>query len=317
MPERGRCRGRRGPTYFAVKSRSDSPACGGAADRLVVDVGQVHDLRDAPARSPAGAGAARPRRGTCAGCRCGRRCRPSARRCTCRTCPGSSGSKSSTRRPSVLKTLSAHQIPFSFWRADLAPGQLALQAPEPVDEEHAVQVVGLVAEGPGEEARPLDLADRPGGVGGAHPDPRRAHDLLGEVGNERQPSSSFCSPEASTTTGLTRTITRAGIGSDREVDDRDALVDADLGRGEADAGRRVAGLDHVGDEAGEVLARRGRPRRSRRAAAGRRSGRCRGSQRRYSAAGGVEAPATCPRRSTGCLPRHDRRPAGLRGAAIP
>ena len=47
----------------------------------------------------------------------------------------------------------------------------------------------------------------------------------------------------------------ARIGPDREVDDGDLLVDADLRRGESDARGGVAGLDHVGDQAGEVLGR--------------------------------------------------------------
>ena len=75
-------------------------------------------------------------------------------------------------------------------------------------------------------------------------------------GTERQPSSSFCSPSLSRTTGLTRTISGARIRADREVDDRDALVQADLGSRQPDPGRGMAGLDHVGDQARDLLGSR-------------------------------------------------------------
>jgi hypothetical protein len=43
-----------------------------------------------------------------------------------------------------------------------------------------------------------------------------------------------------------------GIRADGEVDDRQTQVDADLGRGKTDPGSRMAGLDHVGDQAGQL-----------------------------------------------------------------
>ena len=149
--------------------------------------------------------------------------------------------------------------PLFLLPVDLAPGQLALQAPQPVHEEHPVQVVGLVAEGAGEKARPLDLP-RPSRRR-RRPAPARAPDARPSrrsPGSERQPSSSFCSPEDSTTTGLTRTITASGSAPTERSMIATRLLTPIWGAARPDAGRRVAGLDHVADEARQLLASRDR-----------------------------------------------------------
>ena len=80
-----------------------------------------------------------------------------------------------------------------------------------------------------------------------------AQDLLREIGDGKAALLFLLLPGALEDDRVHQDDHRAGIGADREVDDRHPLVDADLRSGQADAGRRVAGLDHVGDQTGEVL----------------------------------------------------------------
>ena len=64
----------------------------------------------------------------------------------------------------------------------------------------------------------------------------------------RQPSSPVCEPSLLMISGLIRTIFCVGIFADRNVDHGEALADADLRRGQADAFGRVHGLEHVVDQ---------------------------------------------------------------------
>ena len=87
------------------------------------------------------------------------------------------------------------------------------------------------------------------GIEPLHDHPRGPHRRAAVTpGTERQPSSSRCSPSLLHELRVHELDELPGVLADREVDHDDAQGDADLRRGQADAGRGVHGLDHVVEE---------------------------------------------------------------------
>ena len=119
--------------------------------------------------------------------------------------------KSHERPAERVVQLHRYHIPRACVRLDFAPRQLPLQPPQAIDVEDAVQVIDLVAERPGEKPRPLELA-----LDSRARRKNRARTRAGRTtrseksGIERQPSSSFCSPDDSTIGGLTSAIRASG-----------------------------------------------------------------------------------------------------------
>ena len=110
-------------------------------------------------------------------------------------------------RPSVLKSFTTALSPCGVRSSSTSTPASTRAAGR---REHSVEMVDLVREGAREQPRAFELADR------SRPSPARIRRRAGLTtfsatsGIERQPSSSFCSPAASRTTGLTRTIRSSG-----------------------------------------------------------------------------------------------------------
>ena len=102
----------------------------------------------------------------------------------------------------------------------------------------------------------LKLAHGTGRVGGAHPDPGRPDHLLREVGHREAALLLLLLAALLDDDRVDEDDHAVRIGTDREVDDGDPAVDADLRRGEPDPGRGMAGRHHVGDESGDVIGAR-------------------------------------------------------------
>src|SRR5207344_3197392 len=96
--------------------------------------------------------------------------------------PGDSPGTASPRNRGASPPLSSRESP-----RDLPHHQLALQAPQAVHEELAVEMIRLVAESAREEVVPLDRPDRAGGVGRFHRDAQRACERLRHPGNREAP----------------------------------------------------------------------------------------------------------------------------------
>ncbi len=114
-------------------------------------------------------------------------------------------------------------------------------------------MVDLVAEGPGQQVLALDL-DRPAleveaaddhTVGPGH--------LLFDVGDRKAALLADRFPFLGHDLRIDQDVEGVRVLADREVDDDDPLVEPDLGRGQADAGRGVDRFDHVAGQADDVL----------------------------------------------------------------
>jgi hypothetical protein len=132
--------------------------------------------------------------------------------------------------------------------ADFALHQVALEGADVADVELAVEVVGFVEEGAGEQVFSGFFVPFAVDVLSADGDFLGAGDGLAEVGNA----------EAAFGLGLLALFVDdfrigedelgVGIFFEADVDDGEALGDSDLRGGEADAVGLVHGLEHVGDE---------------------------------------------------------------------
>src|SRR3954470_3621109 len=126
----------------------------------------------------------------------------------------------------------------------LAQRPLALVGVEPVEHEHAVQMVELVEEHPAEELVALDHHLVAVEIEAGHGHDLRAHDLEVEPGDGQAPL--LVDP-------LPRRLGDLGVdehlGSLADVEGEHALLHPDLGRGQADPRRLVHRVDHRVDEA--------------------------------------------------------------------
>ena len=135
----------------------------------------------------------------------------------------------------------------------------ALQLREVVDEQLALEVIHLVLDADREQPVGLELERLAVAVECAHARcvSARAVNVSKMPGTDRQPSSASTVPSRSRISGLMKA---SGCGSVlRHVDDQHSLVDVDLRRGQADARRRIHGLEHVVDQPAHGRRRPGRP----------------------------------------------------------
>src|SRR5439155_1234336 len=181
--------------------------------------------------------------------RCERRCRRSARTCTAGRGPvrAARSPRAGVRACSGASPRSPRAAPL-----DLSPGQVLLEPSQPVHEEDPVQVVRLVRKGAREQAASLDFPDPKIRIGRPHDHPGGAHDLLGHIGDREAALFLFLLPRRRKNHRVHEDDDGRGVFADREVHDRDPPIDSDLGRGEPDAGRRMARIEEVHDQGGEA-----------------------------------------------------------------
>ena len=128
-----------------------------------------------------------------------------------------------------------------------------------VDKENALQMVHLVLETDGEEAVQLFLMRLALLVEPAGANTVRAVDLGVLIGNGKaalaiglervgRPDDLRIDEDAGIANGLAALLLRF-----LQVDDEDALRHADLDGGEADAGRGIHGVEHIGDELAQIV----------------------------------------------------------------
>ena len=117
-----------------------------------------------------------------------------------------------------------------------------------VDVEHAVEVIGLVAHGPGHEAFAPHLALLAVAIEVSQLDALRPRDALGEIRNREAAFVVRLLPFGFDDLRIDADVQLAGSLADGEVDHHQPLRDADLVRGEPDARRGIHRLDHVVDE---------------------------------------------------------------------
>ncbi len=123
---------------------------------------------------------------------------------------------------------------------------VALEVGQVVDEQLALEMIHLVLHAHRQHAFEVALEMAP--VRSCARNRTRAARCTSSKmpGNERHPSSVFAAPSRARISGLMKDV---GLGTVfRHVDDDEALMDIDLGRGQPDAGCLVHGLEHVIDE---------------------------------------------------------------------
>ena len=133
------------------------------------------------------------------------------------------------------------------------------QAAQVVGEEDAVQVVDLVADGAGQVLLGVELERLAREVLRPHGDRQRAVHLVGDPGQGEAPLGVGLRALAPDDLGIDQDAERSRVLPHRDVHHGEAEVDPHLGRGEADAGGGVHGLDHVGGELAQRRRRRSPP----------------------------------------------------------
>src|SRR6185503_3999686 len=127
---------------------------------------------------------------------------------------------------------------------------LALQLGEVVDEQLAFEVVHLVLNADREHAVGVELERLAVGIERSDADRGGAIDEVVELGHRKAPF-----------LGVSLTLGMQDFGVDQaqrllalddDIADKDALVDVDLGGRKPDAGSRIHGLEHVGDQSFEL-----------------------------------------------------------------
>src|SRR5260370_1772175 len=131
---------------------------------------------------------------------------------------------------------------------DLADDEVAFQATQAVDEEDAVEVVDLVLHGAGEKLFTFDLEPVSVDILRADLDLGGAMDLLANLGEAEATLFFELLALALDDLGIDEDELLFGILLEADVDDGEALRDADLLRGDADALRGVHALEHLIDE---------------------------------------------------------------------
>ena len=114
-------------------------------------------------------------------------------------------------------------------------------------------MVDLVAEGPGQQVLAFDLDRAPLDVESAGDDAVGPGDLFLDVGDRETAFLADGLAFLEHDLGIDQDVERVLVLADREVDDDEPLVDADLGRGQPDAGGGVDGLDHVPGQPDDVV----------------------------------------------------------------
>src|SRR6266542_466862 len=125
---------------------------------------------------------------------------------------------------------------------------ILLEPAEMIDEEIAVEMVGLVAEGAGHQPLAPHLALLAVAVEVTDLHALRPRHGLGEVGDRKTSLVLGDLTEALDDLGVDEDVELLGTLADGEVDDHEPLRDADLVRRQADAGGGVHGDDHVVDQ---------------------------------------------------------------------
>ena len=109
-----------------------------------------------------------------------------------------------------------HHLPGLLQLLDLADDQVALDAAQPIDEHHAVEMIHLVLERAREQVPCLRSSARTPCAVEALTTARAGRTTVAlKPGTLRQPSSSSCVPSRSTNAGLTIDDQLAGVAADR------------------------------------------------------------------------------------------------------
>src|SRR5437588_928238 len=125
---------------------------------------------------------------------------------------------------------------------------ILLEAAQMIDEQHAVEMVDLVAERPGHQPLAPHLALLAVAVEVADLHALRPRHGLGEVGDRQTAFVLGDLPDPLDDLGVDEDVQLLGTLADGEVDDHEPPGDADLVRREADAGGGIHGDDHVVDQ---------------------------------------------------------------------
>ena len=142
----------------------------------------------------------------------------------------------------VLPVSRFHQLP------DFAFHQVAFQCADVADVELAVQVVGLVQKGAGQQLLARLFEYLSVNVLGANRDFVGTSHVLAEVGNAQASFTLGVAAFGMNDLGIDEDQLRLGVLLERDIDNRNAAPNADLRRGQPDAMGLVHRLEHIFDE---------------------------------------------------------------------
>src|ERR1017187_2054344 len=151
---------------------------------------------------------------------------------------------------SITHQSSSQFLPFSGFHqfADFAFHQVALEGADVADVELAVEVIGLVQEGTGQEFFPGFFIELAVNVLGANRDFVGTRYVLAKIGDAEASFALGVAALRVNNFGIDEDEFGAGIFLEGNVDDGDTAADADLRGGQSDAMGGVHRLEHVFDE---------------------------------------------------------------------
>jgi hypothetical protein len=141
-------------------------------------------------------------------------------------------------------------LPFSGFHhfADFAFHQIALEGADVADVELAVQVIGFVQKGAGQQLFSRFFVDLAVNILGADSDFVGTSDVLAEIGDAEASFTLSVTPFSVNDFRINENEFGVGLLLEGDVDDGDASGDADLRGGQADSVGGVHRLEHICDE---------------------------------------------------------------------
>src|SRR5580658_1023312 len=151
-----------------------------------------------------------------------------------------------------IAKLPNYKFPLPFSRfdqlANFALDQVALERADVADVELAVEVVGFVLEGAGQQVVANLLEDLPRQILGSDRDHLGARHILTEIGDAETAFTLGVAAFLVNDFGINENQFRVRVLLESDVNDGDAARDADLRRGQAHAARSIHRLEHVLDQ---------------------------------------------------------------------